>query len=42
LLAASVIAGWLWSTLGAPWTFYAGAVFTAVALAGLLVRGKYR
>jgi hypothetical protein len=35
LLAASVLAGWLWSTLGAAATFYAGAAFTAVALAGL-------
>ena len=38
LLAASVIAGWLWASFGAAWTFYAGAAFTAVALAGLLVR----
>jgi len=37
LLAASVLAGWLWSALGAPFTFYAGAGFTAVALAGLLL-----
>jgi MFS family permease len=35
LLAASVLAGWLWSAFGARWTFYAGAAFTAVALAGL-------
>jgi MFS family permease len=37
LLAASVIAGALWSALGASFTFYAGAAFTAVALAGLLL-----
>ena len=37
LLAASVLAGWLWSAFGARWTFYAGAAFTAVALAGLAV-----
>jgi MFS family permease len=37
LLGASVLAGWLWSAYGAAATFYAGAVFTAVALAGLLV-----
>lgn len=36
LLPASVLAGWLWSAHGAAATFYAGAVFTAVALAGLL------
>ncbi|MGH8667701.1 MAG: MFS transporter [Burkholderiales bacterium] len=38
LLAASVLAGWLWSAYGASWTFYAGAAFTAVALTGLLLR----
>jgi MFS family permease len=37
LLAASVLAGWLWSAYGAAATFYAGAAFTAVALAGLLI-----
>jgi MFS family permease len=37
LLAASVLAGWLWSTSGASSTFYAGAAFTALALAGLLL-----
>jgi hypothetical protein len=36
LLAASVFAGWLWGTLGAAYTFYAGAVFTGAALLGLL------
>jgi len=36
LLAASLIAGALWDAYGAAWTFYAGAAFTAVALAGLL------
>jgi MFS family permease len=35
LLFASVLAGALWSGLGAAATFYAGAVFTAVALIGL-------
>ncbi len=38
LLAASVIAGALWEVYGAPATFAAGAVSTAVALSGLLVR----
>jgi MFS family permease len=37
LLAASLIAGSLWDNFGASWTFYAGAAFTAVALAGLLL-----
>ena len=37
LLAASLIAGALWDSFGAAWTFYAGAAFTAVALAGLLL-----
>jgi MFS family permease len=37
LLAASVIAGWLWGAFGPALTFYAGAVFTVVALAGLLL-----
>jgi MFS family permease len=37
LLAASVLAGWLWSAYGASSTFYAGAAFTALALAGLLL-----
>jgi MFS family permease len=36
LLAASVLAGWLWGAFGSAATFYAGAAFTAVALAGLL------
>ena len=39
LLAASVLAGWLWSAYGASWTFYAGAAFTAIALLGLLLAG---
>lgn len=35
LLVASLIAGWLWHAYGPAWTFYAGAGFSAVALAGL-------
>lgn len=35
LLAASLLAGGLWSAYGAAATFYAGAAFTALALAGL-------
>jgi MFS family permease len=38
LLAASGIAGWLWDVYGPAFTFGCGAVFTAIALAGLLVR----
>jgi MFS family permease len=36
-LLASLIAGALWDALGAAWTFYAGAAFSTVALAGLLL-----
>jgi len=36
LLAASVLAGWLWSEYGAAATFDAGAAFAAAALAGLV------
>jgi MFS family permease len=36
LLAASMLAGWLWGAFGSATTFYAGAAFTAIALAGLL------
>jgi MFS family permease len=42
LLAASVLAGWLWSAFGAAWTFYAGALFTVIALAGMLLVTKGR
>lgn len=37
LLSASVIAGVLWSTFGAPATFLAGAAFATVAAIGLLI-----
>ncbi|HYX63926.1 MAG TPA: MFS transporter, partial [Burkholderiales bacterium] len=36
LLAASLIAGWLWASYGAAATFYAGGAFTTVALLGLV------
>lgn len=36
LLAASIIAGGLWTAVGPALTFYAGAVFSSLALAGLL------
>jgi MFS family permease len=35
MLLASLLAGLLWDRLGAPFTFYAGATFCAIALAGL-------
>lgn len=38
MLAASVLAGLLWDRLGASFTFYAGALFSALALAGLLLK----
>ncbi len=37
LLAASVLAGVLWNLLGPPATFTAGAVFAAIAAAGVLL-----
>ncbi|MCK6554184.1 MFS transporter [Candidatus Binatia bacterium] len=36
LLLASVLAGWLWTAVGAPATFVAGAAFGAVAALGLI------
>jgi MFS family permease len=36
LLAASALAGALWDMVGAPGTFLAGAILTALALAGLI------
>jgi len=42
LIAASLLAGWLWSASGPAATFYAGAAFTAVALAGLLAASRAR
>ena len=42
LLIASVLAGALWDLAGPQATFFAGAAFAAVSLAGLLaVRRKY-
>ena len=35
MLLASVVAGLLWDRLGASFTFYAGAAFCTLALAGL-------
>ena len=43
LLVASVIAGALWDVAGPQCTFFAGAAFTVLTLAGLLpVRGRLR
>ena len=39
LLAASVLAGWLWEVFGAPAPFVAGAVLSSVTLLGIRVRG---
>jgi len=36
LLVASVLAGWLWQTLGSSATFFAGAALAALTLLGLL------
>lgn len=42
MLIASVLAGFLWEQLGASFTFYAGALFSLVALIGLtLYQMKY-
>ncbi len=38
MLFASVLAGFLWDAFGAGWTFIAGAVFSALALAAILLR----
>ncbi|MDI6749052.1 MAG: MFS transporter [Pseudomonadota bacterium] len=40
LLAASIIAGSLWTWVGPAATFYAGAAFSLVALAGLIASGR--
>ena len=40
MLIASVLAGLLWDRFGASFTFYAGAVFCAMALIGLIRQPK--
>lgn len=40
LLAASIVAGSLWTMVGPAMTFYAGAAFSAVALVTLLIGGN--
>ena len=42
MLVASVVAGLLWDELGAPVTFYAGAGFSVLALALLMLRRDLR
>jgi MFS family permease len=40
LLAASVLAGWLWDAFGPQQTFYAGAALTLIAWIGFLRHGR--
>jgi len=40
LLAASVLAGWLWDAFGPQFTFYASAALTAAAWIGFLLYGR--
>ncbi|MCI0401487.1 MAG: MFS transporter [Gammaproteobacteria bacterium] len=42
MLAASIIAGWIWDQYGPPATFFTGAVFTIVALIGLIAVQRRR
>ncbi|MGC3976468.1 MAG: MFS transporter [Nitrospira sp.] len=37
MLMASVVAGFLWDRLGAAFTFYAGALFSCIAVIGIIV-----
>jgi MFS family permease len=41
MLIASGLAGWLWDQFGATSTFFAGAVFAAITLLGLLARSRW-
>ena len=40
MLIASAVAGLLWDRCGAPFTFYAGAVFAVLALTGLALKAR--
>ena len=40
MLIASAIAGWLWDSHGAEETFYAGVVFSLIALLGVAARWR--
>lgn len=42
MLAASVLAGFLWDQFGAGQTFYAGAVFSALAISAILLRPYFK
>jgi MFS family permease len=42
VLAASVIAGWLWSDFGPAATFTTGALFAAAALIGMIIQQRNR
>ena len=37
MLMASIVAGFLWDRLGAAFTFYAGALFSSIAVIGIVV-----
>jgi len=41
MLIASALAGYIWDAWGAEYTFYAGAVFSAMALVALLMRVQF-
>ncbi|MGX5834215.1 hypothetical protein ACWIJ6_08715 [Aeromonas piscicola] len=38
MLLASLVTGWMWDSLGAPFTFYTGAAFCLLTLLVLLWR----
>jgi MFS family permease len=40
LLAASILAGWLWESFGPQFTFYAGAGFSALSWVALRIAPK--
>ena len=40
MLLASILAGLLWDSLGASFTFYSSAIFCAIALVGLMLRAN--
>lgn len=42
LFSASVLAGYLWKTLGPTYTFCAGAIFATGSLIGFVLRGHHR
>ena len=41
MLVSSAVAGLLWDSFGASWTFTAGAAFSTVALVGLAARSMF-